>query len=129
MIALRTVRWPRTWLALWIGLLLATVVVCLVPLPVALHAPRNIDKLEHALGYLVLALYAANLFAHRGARLRSYLALVLLGAAIEGAQGLTPWRSADPIDLIANVLGIVAGALLGATALGGVLARVDARLA
>jgi VanZ family protein len=105
---------PRLWFAGWIALLVATVMVCLVPLPGAIRPPGQLDKLEHALGYVLLALYAANLFARARARRAAWLGLVLLGAGIEGVQALIPWRSAEPLDLVANVGGIALGAALGA---------------
>jgi VanZ family protein len=124
--SLHAFRRPRLWLAGWIALLVATVVVCVVPLPSAIHAPAQFDKLEHALGYVVLALYAANLFAQARARRAAWLGLLLFGAAIEGLQALTPWRSADPLDLLANLGGIALGAALGtAGAMSRLLLRLD----
>jgi VanZ family protein len=105
--------------------LAATVVVCLLPMPRSPLPVEGADKIEHALGWFAITLWYAQLAAGPRALLARACGFVALGAAIELAQSLTPWRSADPWDLVANVAGIAAGAALGLTPLGGVLARID----
>ena len=73
-----------------------------------------IDKLGHWLAYFVLMAWFTGL--HPRAR-HWQVASVLLafGLALEVAQHLMHWgRNADPLDMLANSLGIACGALLAA---------------
>ncbi len=125
--ALRPQHRPRLWLALWGLALLATLVVCLLPLPaVAMPLPQA-DKLEHLLAYALLSAYAVMLFEGCVARRVALAGLVLFGLGIEGLQSLLPWRSAEWPDVLANALGVSLGALV-ATPLSDLLAALDRRL-
>jgi len=122
---LRDFRRPRLWLGLWILGLIATVIVCLLPLP-QVHSPfDHLDKLEHALGYAALAASAAMLFATRRALVLVVLGLIVLGIGIEGLQTLVPWRSGDALDAVANALGALLGSTTAATPMAGWLQRFD----
>jgi VanZ family protein len=118
---------PRLALWRWLGrlALLLTVVVCLVPMPKSPIPIEGSDKLEHAFGWLLITLWYAQLAARPRALLARACGFVALGAAIELAQSLTWWRSADPWDLAANLAGVATGVLLGLTPLRGLLARLD----
>lgn len=122
---------PLPHLALWRWLgrlaLLLTVVVCLVPMPKSPIPIEGSDKLEHALGWLLITLWYAQLAAVPRALLARACGFVALGAAIELAQSLTWWRSADPWDLLANVCGVALGVVIGLTPIGAILARLDRR--
>lgn len=63
------------------------------------------DKAQHALGYALLAglLMAAQ---RRPRPLVAGVVVLAIGAVLEGLQALTPDRSADVIDLVANAIGI-----------------------
>lgn len=125
---LRDFARPRLWLRLWLMLLGLTLLVCLLPLPSVPVPLSHFDKLEHALGYAVLSAYAAMLFARgRGVGL-AVLGLGLFGGAIELLQGVTPWRSADPLDAVFNTLGAALGALIWFTPAAAALQWVDRRL-
>ena len=128
--ALREFHRPGLWLALW-GLMIATVAVgSLLPSAALPGLPfPGADKLQHLLGYAALSGYAAMLFADRRAQRRAAVGLVLLGLAIESAQwALTVSRSADPLDLLANLAGVASGHALRATRAAGLLQRVDTLL-
>ena len=127
----RTFHRPRVWLGLW-GLMIAAVVVgSLLPASSVPSLPfPGADKLQHLLGYAVLSGYAAMLFAERRALGWAAMGLLLLGVAIEGAQAvLTASRLADPMDVLANLLGVVLGLGLGATPAAGLLQCIDRRFA
>ena len=77
----------------------------------------------------LLAAGAVLLFARRAAQLRAGLGLVLLGVALEFAQGaLTRARLADPADALANAAGVALGLLLTFTPLARGLQWLDRRL-
>jgi VanZ family protein len=126
--ALREFRRPRLWLGLWCMAITAVVVASLVP-PPKMAVPQGFDKLEHLLGYLLLAAGAVLLFARRGAQLQAGLGLVVLGVVLEFAQaGLTQTRTADPADALANASGVAAGLLLSFSPLATGLQWLDRRL-
>jgi VanZ family protein len=124
---LRAFRRPRLWLLLW-GLLITGVIVgSLLPadeLPVLRFA--GFDKLEHAFGYGVLSAYAVMLFARRKTQAWAAVGLVVLGIAIEIAQaGWTSSRSGDPGDVLADLLGVLAGLSIASTSWARGLQRID----
>jgi VanZ family protein len=106
---LRDFRFPRVWLGAWLLALLATLVICLLPMPKVSLGIDHLDKIEHALGYAVLAAWAAMLFATRRVLVWVAPGLLLWGIAIEGLQALVPWRSASFADVLANTVGVLIG--------------------
>ncbi len=73
---------------------------------------EHADKLVHLAGYATLMFWWAQLYTAFPQRLRLAAALVLLGIAIEGLQGMTPTREPDVWDVLANTTGIVLGGWL-----------------
>ena len=126
--ALRDFRYPKLWLALWIVGMLLTVLACLIRLPESpLRVPvPHLDKIEHLIAYFVLSAWAAMLFATRRALLHAGIGLFGLGLAIEAAQSMLPWRSANLADALANLLGVLGGSALVLTPAARVLQRLDA---
>lgn len=70
------------------------------------------DKLGHLLAYGLLMAWWAQLYASAPTRWRLGIAFVALGAAMELAQGLTPNRYPEWLDLLANTAGVGLGWLL-----------------
>jgi VanZ family protein len=128
--ALRALRRPRLWLAVW---LLMIALVCIGSLLPARDLPQapfiGFDKVEHILGYAVLSAYAMALFARGRGQWLAASGLVLLGIALEGAQGAwTTSRSPDAFDVLADALGVALGLLLAWTPVATALQRLDAHL-
>lgn len=72
------------------------------------------DKAEHACAYLGLALIGGWAFPERIGRLA--LGLFLVGVGVEIAQSLMGLgRQGDPVDAVANTVGIALGIGLAAT--------------
>ncbi len=63
----------------------------------------------HGLAYAVLMGWFARIQYDEGTRRYVALALCLLGVTIECAQGLTPWRTFDVLDMVANAIGVAFG--------------------
>ncbi|MDY0979994.1 VanZ family protein [Stenotrophomonas sp. CFBP8994] len=106
---LKPLRFPRVWLGLWWLAIAVTIVVCLIP-PPPLALPQNSDKVEHFLAYFLLASAAVQIYRTRASLLWAGAGLVLLGVGIEFLQGaLTTDRMADPMDALANSIGVVVG--------------------
>jgi len=102
--------------------------VCLAPLSAPPDLPTHFDKLEHALAYVCLTVWFTGLVA-RPRYLLVALALTALGLAIEFLQDAMPFgRQGDPLDLLANVVGIGAGLALAAWTTGGWAPRIEAWL-
>ena len=108
--ALKPLRWPRLWLGLWWFAIALVALGSLLPAMLLPQVPEGGDKLEHLLGYGLLAAMAVQLFGTRAALLRTGLGLVLLGVLLEIAQGvLSVTRAMDPLDALANMLGVTLG--------------------
>jgi VanZ family protein len=117
---------PRLWLVSgWILVVLA-VITSIVP-PDNLPAMGGIsDKVEHAVGYFVLALWFAGIYPKSRYPLIG-VTLLAMGIAIEGLQrAMHLGRQADLQDVYANSAGIICGLLLAAIWLGGWAQRVEA---
>ena len=109
MTALKPLRHSRGWLCLWALAIVAVIVASLVPAFVLPQVPDGGDKLEHFLVYFLLAVAAVQLFATRSALIGSAIGLILLGIALEIAQGVfTTTRQMDPHDALAT-LGVIGG--------------------
>ena len=101
---------PQRWLGAWWAMVLAVIVGSMLPALLLPDVPRGGDKVQHLLGYFVLAAVAVQVFAGRRALLRAGGGLVAMGVLIEIAQGtLTTTRAMDPWDALANTLGVLAG--------------------
>lgn len=76
---------------------------------------KQADKFAHACAYGILAVLSYRPFLRTG-RSRPGLRTVLLGVAVgmadEGIQWLGKVRSADWYDLVADIAGVAAGALV-----------------
>jgi VanZ family protein len=100
------VQIDRLWRALgWLGVAI-TLVVSLIP-PLVKEGVTHGDKLVHLIGYAVLMFWWAQLVIQQ--RWKLAVAVVPLGIAIEGLQGLTPDRQPDLLDALANSCGVLFG--------------------
>jgi VanZ family protein len=100
----------------WTGgvvLLLAATVVCLVP-GHELPAPLQLnDKVDHMVGHGLLAAYFTGLVPRRR-WWKIFVGLLFFGAVIEVAQSLMHLgRDGDPRDVLANLIGVSGGLLVG----------------
>ncbi|MDX3904696.1 MAG: VanZ family protein [Pigmentiphaga sp.] len=92
---------PMFWAAA-LGILVLSLLPPATPLP-----STGWDKTNHLLGFGVLALLAR--FAYPGPAWPRLAGLLAYGALVEVLQSLTPYRSAEWTDLIADGLGILIG--------------------
>ena len=128
MTALKPLRHSRGWLCLWALAIVAVIAASLVPAFVLPQVPDGGDKLEHFLAYFLLAAAAVQLFATRSALVGSALGLVMLGIALEIAQGMfTSTRQMDPHDALANTLGVMGGMATVLTPMRDLLLHVQRR--
>lgn len=103
---------PATRRLLFAALLLAIAVVCLMPAPPRLPGTLGWDKLQHLAAFAVLAL-AARWAWPQGRWRWVWAGLAAYGVGIELAQSFTPNRMAEAQDVVADLLGVGLGHLLG----------------
>ena len=119
---------PQRWLGLWWTMIAIVIVGSLLPALLLPDLPAGSDKVEHLLGYAVLAAMAVQVFATRAALLRAAVFLVALGVGIEVAQDvLTTTREMDAMDALANTCGVVLGMLSALTPMRDALLRMEPR--
>lgn len=125
---LQALRHPRLWWSLWLLAIVAVVMLSLMS-PVSLpSAPAGSDKWGHFAAYFLLAASVTQLIASRGWLLVAGVGLILLGIGLEFAQGaLTEDRMRDPMDALANTLGVLAGLAVAWTPARGLLRWLEAR--
>jgi len=104
--AIRRWRWSLA------GLVTTVSWLALSPAPPA-GLDTGWDKLNHAGAFAVLTLVSIFAFARSQRNpWRLLVGLLCYGAAIEVAQSFTPTRSAEWGDLLADLIGMAAGAML-----------------
>lgn len=111
----RELRWRPAWIA---GGFVLVAIVAFFGLIPSVSLPRTgiSDKVEHALAYVLLAVWFGGLMAP-SKHFRLGLTLVAFSILIELLQGFMGLgRSADAEDVVANAIGVVLG--LGLCALG-----------
>jgi VanZ family protein len=109
---MKELQWRAWWLSAGALLLVVVVLLSVGPPPPLEVAPSLSDKVGHALAYAVLGLWFSGVL--RPSRyLVLVLALVTMGAVLEGVQSGLPEREADPIDMLANFIGVLTGVGLG----------------
>lgn len=87
------------------------------------------DKLQHFGAYCFLAVWFGGLFA-RANFWKIGIGLAALGLVIEFLQaGMQAGRQGDPLDMVANGVGIVAGLVLAIRATEGWAPKIEAWLA
>jgi VanZ family protein len=97
----------RTWWRRTFFICLAVVLV-LALLPPRVPMPSTgWDKVNHVLAFTVLAMLGGPSFPQRIGRV--LLGLLAYGGAIELLQGLTDYRSAEWLDLLADAAGLLVG--------------------
>jgi hypothetical protein len=91
------------WAAAWLGVAAALL------LPLGVSAPGRSDLVAHFVLFGAMAFGAVG-FSRRAGQLACLaLATIALGAALEFAQHLVPYRSSEPLDAVANCMGALAG--------------------
>jgi VanZ family protein len=126
-------RYPRRWQVASMLLLVVTLSAALMPAiwlwddkVAALRWFENTDKWLHGVTFLVLSFWFAGLYAVRSFW-RVALGLLVFGVVIELMQRMISYRSADLIDIAADVAGIIVGLLIGLAGAAGWCLRLENR--
>ncbi len=119
-------RWRIAGVLLLIGVLVTAMMPAVFPWSGELEARwlQLSDKWLHGITFAFLAVWYSGQFAPR-----SYwwlaVGLLAFGALIEFCQSLVTYRTAETGDLVADMLGIVAGLILAVIGLGGWSLRAE----
>ena len=114
----RTGRWQRPATLLYAGLLLTGSVLPArgIPQIIDWSGLFSQDKIAHFGAYAVFAVLLALCFARQGRRravVRGAFLAAAFGALMEVLQAVAgTGRSADPVDMVANLIGALLGGLL-----------------
>lgn len=101
-------RWTSLTRWRWAFALCLVVVLALALMPPRLPMPTTgWDKTNHVLAFAVLAVLGRLSYPGRTAAV--LLGLLAYGGAIEVLQALTPYRTADFRDLLADGVGLLLG--------------------
>ncbi len=115
----RNLRYGRLWLLLGWGWAAIIVYLSLVPSAPSLPVEGG-DKLEHFAAYALLMLWFVQLYRN-GSRLAFALGFVAMGVGLEFVQELTPTRTFEVRDMLADAVGVVVAWMLGYTPMAEVL--------
>ena len=86
--------------------------------PVSTSLIDNLDKWLHGITFTVLVLWFSGQYA-RDSYWRLTIGLVAFGLAIEVAQRMVSYRTADWMDLAADIAGVAVGMAIALAGLGG----------
>ena len=125
---MKPLRHKRLWLAVGWAMVGLVAAVSLVPVPPETMTFEAQDKLLHVAAYGGLMLWFCAIYRTGGPRRWIGVLLVLMGAALELAQGATGYRSPQLLDVLANGIGVLLGWLLSHTRLGRTLLLIESRL-
>lgn len=127
-----SLRYARRWQIAGFFLLTTVLAAALVPgewlWSEYLNLPDFIsDKLLHGITFTVLALWFSGQCA-RHSYWRLVTGLVAFGLLIEGTQRMVSYRTADWVDLVADLIGVAVGMAIALAGTGGWSLRFEERL-
>lgn len=124
-----SLRYARRWLIAGIGLLLLVLGLALVPEDWlwgndAMPSMLLSDKLMHGITFMVLALWFSGQYAPHS-YWRLVLGLAAFGLLIEAIQRMVAYRTADGMDLLADLIGVGIGMAIALAGAGGWCLRFE----
>ncbi|MCB1675919.1 MAG: VanZ family protein [Halioglobus sp.] len=72
----------------------------------------HLDKVVHLLTYYIFAVFGYRMLANKQYCLFVYLGIIAYGGLIELGQSYVPGRHMSKFDVLANIAGVVRGALV-----------------
>lgn len=120
-------RHPSWWLGIGVLMLLTVAALLLLPLRGPDFGPAYTDKLVHTLVFCILMTWFSGILKPRY-RLAIFASLLLFGTTMEWLQSLVHWRSAEVLDLLFNVIGLLIGWVLVRAGLASWAQRLESTL-
>jgi VanZ family protein len=100
---------PVSVAAFWLACV-AVATLSLLPVPELPSISLDVwDKGQHAFGFCLLGVLGAVAYPRR--RPKVWAGLLMFGLAIEIAQAASGWRTGDPLDWLADAVGITCAAV------------------
>ena len=125
---MRPLRLTRLWQSMgWIYVALV-IYYSLHPSPPELPGFQGADKLVHLGVYAVMMLWFGFIYLPGPRLLLFGVFFVLLGTALDLAQGATGYRSMELLDMISNACGVCVGGFLARTRVASTLVWLEGRL-
>lgn len=124
----RPLRHLALWRTLGRTLVVAMLAIALLPAPAVVGAVPLGDKIGHVCAFAILMLWYAQIYDGAGERLRCAIGAASLGILIELLQALTPYRSAEFADFVADALGVGLGWLIARGPAGNLLSWLEGRV-
>lgn len=100
------------FLIIWFMLLASVAGLAVVPNMMVIS--NGADKMLHLLVFCVFTIWPVMTFTRVQNASLAIAGLFLLGIGMEIAQGLVPGRSAEAMDIVFNLAGIMSGTVIGA---------------
>lgn len=128
---MQTLKYQPIWLAIGLTQLCLVIWLSLFTDGAPFHEEQltffslGIDKFQHLFAYAFLMLWLGQLSHGTKALLAVVLLLLLMGTTTELLQALHPSRQSNLGDLMANILGVMAGLFILNTPAGNMLLRVE----
>lgn len=119
-------RYRMLWLVVGYAMVAVVIYLSLTSRPI--HIDTSLpyqDKLFHALAYFVITFWFIQIYHIRSHVVQWVIFFLCLGLLLEYLQGFDPKRYSEVGDMIANSLGVVAGAGLSMTPLRNSLVKLE----
>ena len=116
-------RYPIAWALPGWGLLVFVAAGSVLPGAVITGFP-SADKIVHMLSYFLLMIWFSGLYS-RQRHVVIALIFITFGVLLEFLQTQLPYRFFDPLDLVANTVGVALGLLLSLTLLAEWCQRIE----
>jgi len=118
-------HYKRLWIALGICYITFIIAGSLLRVPEIEISVDHADKIIHFFLYFILVGWFIQLYKKLSTRIIILSAAIALGLLMEALQSLTPYRSFDLIDQLANSIGAISAFLLAATRFNLLLSTFD----
>jgi len=125
---MRSLRLRRLWQAIGWGYVGLVIYYSLNPSPPDLPGFQGADKLAHVGAYAIMILWFGFIYLPGPRLLILGVFFVALGVFLDFVQGMTGFRSTEPLDMIANACGVFIGGMLARTRLASALVWLEGRL-
>jgi VanZ family protein len=114
----------KAWLACGCAFVGLVVYMSLTTSPIVLDSVDGV-KPGHFIAYAWLMLWFCEIYKSGRARGVCAIALILMGVALEYAQGMTSYRTFAYSDMLDNAYGVLAGAAIAWTPIGDLFDRLN----
>ena len=118
-------RYRWFWLLIGVAIILLVVVASLVSLNLYSTQIPHQDKLIHAIVYAGLTAWFMQIYHGWPAWGMIMLLMLIMGLSLELLQGLTPSRTPEALDLLADGVGIILAGIVAWTPLRYTLLKIE----